>query len=411
MLRVPPAAAATTGPVTILRSMEHRDGGGDSDPSFRLPPEPDDRLWRHPSELPPLLAARRSSDRSVRVVAVVSCTVGALVAIVLVSAASELRGSQHETRPAVAGAGVEPGAPVLGVAQEAKAAVVQIDVRRPGGRARGLGVVLRGDGYVLTDAEVVEGIDAAAPVTVELADHRRLPGTVVGTDRETNVAVVKIVTRALHPARMGTAADLSPGQTAIAVETAAGRRPWATVCTVSVLHTWVQARGESGPLRDLIQTDVEVGPASSGGALLDRTGALVGILTTSGHANAGRHEGLATPIDVARQVAEQLMADGKVARPWLGVEGTDLDAPGAAALRVAGGAVVGKVVDGGPAQRSGMAARDVVVAIDGRDVPGMRALAALLRAHRPGDTVSVDVVRGSNRQAMRVTLAERPPRP
>jgi putative serine protease PepD len=119
--------------------------------------------------------------------------------------------------------------------------------------------------------------------------------------------------------------------------------------------------------------------------------------------------GFATPIEVARASAEQLLATGKVVPVWLGVEGSDLDGAAATELQVDGGAMVDKVKVDSPAERAGIAAKDVIVGVDGRPVSSLGMLAVAVRTHHPGDVVTLDVVRDHQHHGMRVTVAERPP--
>jgi S1-C subfamily serine protease len=160
----------------------------------------------------------------------------------------------------------------------------------------------------------------------------------------------------------------------------------------------------------MIQTDAPIAPGSSGGALLDDGGAVIGITTAIAVSDVGAEGlGFAVPIDIARSVADQLIKTGKVTNVWLGVEGNDLDGATANDLDVDGGALIGRVKAGSPAEQAGLTPRDVVVAVDGKPVGSMGALVVALRSHRPGDRVTLHVLRDGKRQEMPVTLAERPP--
>jgi S1-C subfamily serine protease len=165
-------------------------------------------------------------------------------------------------------------------------------------------------------------------------------------------------------------------------------------------------------LFDMIQTDAPISPGSSGGALLDGRGRVIGITTAIAVSDVGPEGlGFATPIDVARSVADELIATGRATHAWIGIEGTDLDGATALDLDLDGGAVVNSVRQATPAEAAGLAARDVIVALDGQPVLSMGALVAALRNHRPGDVVTIDVVRDHRRTTHTVTLAERPATP
>ncbi|MBV8980045.1 MAG: PDZ domain-containing protein, partial [Acidimicrobiia bacterium] len=117
------------------------------------------------------------------------------------------------------------------------------------------------------------------------------------------------------------------------------------------------------------------------------------------------------PIDIARSSADQLIAGGKVVHVWLGIEGTDVDPTTAKDMSIDGGALVGRVVQGSPADKSGLQVRDVIVGLDNQPVKSMGALVVALRGHRPGDAISLDIRRGKDLKRMTVSLVERPPNP
>jgi len=162
----------------------------------------------------------------------------------------------------------------------------------------------------------------------------------------------------------------------------------------------------------MIQTDAPIYPGSSGGALLDGTGKVIGI-TTAVAAGSGAADGLgvATPIETAQLVGDQLIANGRFTHVWLGIEGSDVDGSTAALFGIDGGALVDKVTPGGPAERAGLAVRDIIVGIEDKVIASMGALVVNLRGRPPGEVVVLDVLRDSTRRELSVTLAERPKRP
>jgi S1-C subfamily serine protease len=241
-------------------------------------------------------------------------------------------------------------------------------------------------------------------------------GRVVGTDTDSDTAVVKVDGGPYPVATLGTTADLKVGQQAIAIGSPLGLSggPSVTVGVVSALHRTVRTRNSAQTpngqtLIDMVQTDAPIAPGSSGGALLDAYGRVIGITSAVAVTDTGAEGfGFATPIDLARSVADQLITTGKVVTVWLGVEGSDLDGATATDLDVDGGAMVERVKDDSPAERAGLAARDVIVGVDGKSVNSMGMLAVTVRGHRPGDVVTLDVVREKQHHAMKVTVAERP---
>jgi S1-C subfamily serine protease len=342
----------------------------------------------------------------------------ALVVVGLVGS-NELRPAierQMEPRPIDA---IIPGG-VVDVAGQARAAVAQV---RLDGQATvaGSGVIFRSDGHLLTSAAVVGN---ATSVRVTLDSGREVGGRVVGSDPETDVAVVKLEGDGPFPtAVLGTADDLQVGQQVVAIGWPVGLvgGPSVTVGVISALHRSVRRGADGGMLFDMVQTDARVPTGWPGGALLDSSGSVIGITTSLGTTGTGTGPGpstvalsdtggfgFAVPIDLARAVAEQLVTSGRVTAVWLGVQGSDLDWVSAARLAVPGGAMVSEVMSGSPAERSGLSAGDIIVAIEGAPVTSMGQLVAALRRHQPGATVRIDIVRDQQPLSMMVVLVERP---
>lgn len=397
---------------------------------FRNPLPPDDRLWRHPSEIGAELGASPGAPLpgrspgggpggpddepkpSMWLVAAVSAVSAGLLASGLVLVAVGLVGTNDQLQPVVERHmeprpidNAVPG--VVEVADRARAAVAQLRISGTD-TVVGSGVVFRSDGHLLTSASVV---GTATLVRVRLDGGRDLPGHVVGTDSDTDVAVVKIDGEGPFPtAVLGTADGLRVGEQVVAigcpVELVGG--PSVTVGVISALHRSVP-RGGGGMLFDMVQTDARVPTGWPGGALADSSGSVIGITTSAGTTGTGAGGfGFAIPIDVARAVAEQLITRGRVVYVWLGVKGGDLDGPTAAALGLTGGALVGEVMAGSPADRVGLSPLDTIVGLDGTPIASMSQLVVALRRHQPGESVQLDVVRDHQRLTVVVVLTERP---
>ena len=393
-------------------------GGGEA---FRAPLPPDDRLWRHPSEAAsppgPALTARSARPRSTWPVALVSGLVGSVFTLGTVAAtgaldrragAAIIREAAPPAQPTVDAGDGAPADGVVHIAELVSPAIARIDVAGAGGTT-GSGVLFRDDGHLLTNAHVVEG---ASSVVVVLADGDEHPGRLLGSDALTDVAVVKIDRPEPFPvAVLGSAASLRVGQDTVAIGSPLGLIGGSSVTTgvVSALGRRVAA-GDGPPLVDMIQTDAAIAPGSSGGALLDRSGAVIGITTAIAVSQDGYQGlGFATPIDIARSVAEDIIATGRAEHVWLGIEGRDLDAASARRSGMAGGAVVVGTVAGSPAELAGLRADDVVVAVGGREIGSMSELVITLREREPGETVGLAVLRGGERMTLDVQLGTRPP--
>ena len=385
--------------------------------SFGSPPPPDDRLWRHPSEMaasPPSgpvlsrpvgpLPPEPRPRRPTWVVAGASALGASLVSTGLVLILVGLRGGDHAAPVAVERQLARPrwtvaSSPIADIAERARGAIVALRVRAGDQEEAGSGVIFRTDGHALTSAHLVHG---ATSLRALLATGREVAATLVGSDPDTDIAVVKLDGGPFPVATLGSAMDLHVGQTAVAIGSSV------TVGVISALHREVRPVGDEPTLLDMIQTDARISPGSSGGALLDGDGAVIGITSAVGTDDPGGSPGFATAIDTARSVADELIRTGRVVHPWLGIEGTDVHGSLAAELDVDGGAMVGQVKEGSPAQSGGLAPRDVIVGVNGRAVDSMGELVMALRALGPGATANLEVVREGRRRSATVVLAERP---
>jgi S1-C subfamily serine protease len=269
----------------------------------------------------------------------------------------------------------------------------------------GSGVIVRPDGYILTNNHVVQG---ARRITVTLLSGKTLQGRIVGADPFADLAVIKVDTRERLPAaELGTSSGLKVGQLAIAIGNPFGLGSTVTVGVVSALNRNIQL--PNLVVENLIQTDAAINPGNSGGALVDSKGRVIGINTAIIREAQGI--GFAIPIDTAKTIMEQLISRGKVARPFVGVEwGGDVDPSIAQAygLPVDYGVVVRGVVPGSPAEKARIQPGDIIVAIDGERVTSWNDFVRIIMNRRVGETVQISIVRGSQRLTVRVTLAERP---
>jgi serine protease Do len=386
------------------------DESDDEAPVFGAPLPPEDRLWRHPSELGPVDGlttataegdARRSAT-AVWGVAVVAGLVGAALSLGVVAVVGGFQSKVVE-KPVVEKVPVRAVAElasqsigVVGITRAVAPAIVRLEVTTRKEPTVGSGVMFRDDGYLVTDAHLLQ---SASAVQATLADGRSLPATVVGTDASSSVAVVKVDAGQVPVATFGSATGLQIGQTAIAIGApeGSGGGPSVTVGVVSALGKQVDS-AEGVSLRDMIATDAAATHDSSGGALSDSNGVLIGLVTTVAPPG-GANLDFAAPIDVVRSVAEDIINAGTARHTWLGVEGADAD----------GGARVTKVVGGSPAAQAGLTNDDVIAAVDGTRIASMSALRVTLRGHHTGDTITLVVTRSGQDLTMQATLGERTP--
>lgn len=268
----------------------------------------------------------------------------------------------------------------------------------------GSGVIVRRDGLILTNFHVVQG---AQEITVTLLTGKKLTGRVVGSDRFTDLAVIKVESdQPLPVVELGTSNALKVGQSAIAIGNPFGLSSSVTVGVVSALNRSIRISPDF-VVDNLIQTDAAINPGNSGGALVDSSGRLIGINTAIVREAQGI--GFAIPVDIAVTIMNQLVGGGRVVRPALGIViGGEIDPQIQQAynLPVDHGVIVQEVQSDGPAATAGMEANDIIVSIDGRATRTINDLRRILFEKRIGDRVRVEVVRGSRRLTLTVTLTE-----
>lgn len=270
----------------------------------------------------------------------------------------------------------------------------------------GSGVIVAPEGYLLTNHHVVEG---ATEIEVQLTDGRATRARVVGSDTETDIAVLKIELDDLPVIALGDVRALSVGDAVLAIGNPFNVGQTVTAGIVSALD-----RSEAGVSRfqNFIQTDAAINPGNSGGALVDAQGALVGINTAIFSRSGGSLGiGFAVPADTARQVMEQLVRDGKVRRGWIGVEPRELSAELAEGLNlpVKSGVLIAGVLQDGPAGRAGLRPGDVVLQIGERPVKSVGELFAAVAALQPDAETVLLTQRGAEQVRVTVKVGERAP--
>ena len=267
-------------------------------------------------------------------------------------------------------------------------------------RGQGSGFIYDPSGLLLTNAHVVEG---SAKVMVGLSDGRRVEGTVVGADRVTDLAVVRLGGGGSWPvAPLGNSDSLQVGEWVIAVGNPFGLDQTVTLGIVSSLNRNAAALGITDKRLELIQTDAAINPGNSGGPLLDADGAVVGINTLV-RSGPGAGLGFAIPINRARTVAEQLVSKGSVSHAMMGV---GLDAVRNASGSPVPGAVVRSVMSGGPAARAGLRPGDRITAVDGQPVSNPAQLTQLVERNGVGRPMALTLQRQGQSLQLQVTPVE-----
>jgi serine protease Do len=273
-------------------------------------------------------------------------------------------------------------------------------------KALGSGVIVSPEGYILTNNHVVDG---ATDVRVTLSDKREFKAEVIGTDPKTDVAVLKIDAGKLTPLTIGDSSKVEVGDVAIAVGD-----PFGVGQTVTKGIISAKGRGGLGieDYEDFLQTDAPINPGNSGGALVNDRGELIGINTAIISHGSGGSQGIgfAVPANLARQVMDQILKNGKVVRAYLGILPQDVTPSMAKAFgeKEAHGIVVGDVTPNSPAQASGIQRGDILLEINGKPVTDSNQLRMNISMMQPGTSVKVKLSRDGGERDVTVKLAEMP---
>jgi S1-C subfamily serine protease len=292
------------------------------------------------------------------------------------------------------------------------------------GTSTGSGFVLDKDGTIATNAHVVEG---ATRVTVQFGDNAAHPAKVLGVDKSTDLALLKIDPKGvdLHPLKLGSSHGLQVGDPTVAIGNPFGLDRTLTTGVVSALQR--QIRAPNGfTIDNVIQTDAAINPGNSGGPLLDAAGRVIGInsqIETGSGGNGNVGIGFAIPIDTVKQKIGDLKTKGTVQYAYLGVSSASVDSSFSGLLPVKSGALVQTVTAGSPAARAGLQGGDIsaqvggtpvalggdiITKVDGKDVKSADDLTSIIGRHKAGDKVTLDFVRDGKTKTAEVTLGKRP---
>jgi putative serine protease PepD len=415
----------------------HGPGEDDDDQPGSTWLPPDDRLWRHPSEVRsnPAVPARRP-NRSVGawlvgpegrtwLVGVISGVVGALVCggVLIASGAVNqptpvfvTKTSSHPASSTPAGG----AANAIGILGSVAPSVVGLSVNGSQGVASGSGVIVSTDGadcYILTDSALFSTAGSNPQVQVLSYWGQQKTGLLVGTDASAGLAVVRVVMGSQDPpdpALPGSVADVQTGATIYSVGSGgvAGSSNGSEFATGSIddSMSYLQPVEGSGAMYSMLVADMSVDPSAYGGAVVDSSGALIGIANEVASQLARPGLTYITPIDTAMADMEAMIKAGgqPEAHPWLGIlQASDISGPGAQELGVAGAIEVESVAAGSPAAKAGIADNDVITAI-AHPAASVGALIAWLALAKPGQVVSVDWLHSGHRQQADITLGTQP---
>jgi putative serine protease PepD len=328
-------------------------------------------------------------------------------------------------------AGILPSGPLLGtgaptpadpnpssvssIAARLLPSVVTIGVNGGGSSGTGSGVIIRPDGFILTNNHVVASAASGGTVQVDLyKGDRAVEAKIIGRDPKTDLAVIRIPGSNLPAATLGQSKSLVVGAPVVALGAPLGLSSTVTSGIVSALDRNVDVptdSGDAGVLIGAIQTDAAINPGNSGGPLVDSQGQVIGInsaiATAPGGSGSGGGNigvGFAIPIDYARSVAEEIIRTGKATHPYLGITASTIE-PGGGTQP---GARIRSIVPNGPAARANLEVGDLITKVDDMAVEGVDDLIAATRLHKIGDVVKVTYLRDGRSTTVDVTLQEAP---
>ncbi|HEY3326201.1 MAG TPA: Do family serine endopeptidase [Novimethylophilus sp.] len=269
----------------------------------------------------------------------------------------------------------------------------------------GSGVIVSAQGLILTNHHVVETADE---IEVALADGRTLPAKVVGTDPETDLAVIKVDAKNLPAIIFGRSDQLGIGDVVLAIGNPFGVGQTVTQGIVSAL-----GRNHLGinTFENFIQTDAPINPGNSGGALVDIEGHLIGVNSAIYSRSGGSMGiGFAIPVSLAQQVMEQIVRQGSVTRGWVGVEAQDVTPELAESfhLKDASGALIAGILRGGPADKAGVRPGDILLEINGKRIQDTSGMLTLISALKPNSSATLKVMRNGVEKSLTATIGRRP---
>ncbi len=269
----------------------------------------------------------------------------------------------------------------------------------------GSGVIVSANGYIITNQHVIDGADE---ILVSLSDGRSIQAVLIGEDRETDIAILRIPVSGLNAIKISDNQPMRVGDVVLAIGNPLNVGQTVTMGIISAIG---RNRVGLNTFEDFIQTDAAINPGNSGGALVNAQGRLIGINTAIFSQSGGSQGiGFAIPVSIALDIMRQIIDHGKVTRGWIGVEGTRITAKAAMATgnpNIKGALIVGIFIDG-PANEAGLQAGDIIVAVNKDPVYSIRDLLDKITLNQPGDTIEVTIFRRQQQLRLSMRATERP---
>ena len=305
--------------------------------------------------------------------------------------------------------------PVVAIAQKAGPSIVGVKVNSlfqgifgnlETSDEEGSGIIYSEDGYIVTNYHVIETAikNSSATIQVTLSTGESLNASIIGYDDVTDLAVIKVDKTGLQAAEFGVSGDLKVGELAVAIGNPLGQELAGSVTGgyISALNRKLTTDGRT---YNLIQTDAAINPGNSGGALVNSQGQVIGINTAKINETSVEGIGFAIPSDDALPIIKELIQNGKIVRPYIGLSGINIDDATARMNNIVKGVYVMQVLQGTPAQEAGIQRGDIIVQIDGKDITTMEELNEIKNAKNIGDTITLKINRAGKEIEVKVTLA------
>ncbi|MEA4961825.1 S1C family serine protease [Lutispora sp.] len=302
--------------------------------------------------------------------------------------------------------------PVVPIAKKVSPSIVAIKIKKNVrdffgdsylSEGTGSGIIINAQGHIVTNNHVVDGSN---DIIVVLKDGKELPAKIVGKDAQTDLAVIKVEEKNLPYAELGDSSTLEVGELAVAIGSPMGT-DYAGSVTAGIISGLDRKIFVGDKNMTLIQTDAAINPGNSGGALVNSEGKVVGINTLKLIESKVEGMGFAIPINEAKPIIQQLIENKKVARPYLGIQGSTVDAQTAKQYNVPQGILVRGVVQGSGAEKAGLRIGDIITKIDDKKVDTIEQLIEIIRGHKVGDVLKVEAYGELNRyKTIQVKLTE-----
>lgn len=360
---------------------------------------------------------RRNNNVAIIVVAIVSSIIGGLVTYGLIgSKIDSLSNSNNSSNGSVTKYEIsDVENPVVAIEETAGPSIVGVKVNYMSqgffgslkeADEEGSGIVYTEDGYIITNYHVIESAinNSTAKVTVTFANEdKEYEATIVGGDETTDLAVIKIDATGLTKATIGESSNIKVGELAVAIGNPLGQE-FAGSVTVGYISAVNRKITTDGRTYKLIQTDAAINPGNSGGALVNSKGEVIGINTVKISSTETEGLGFAIPTDDAMPIIKELISNGKIVRPYIGISGVNLDETTAKMNNLVQGIYVAGVVANSPASQSGIQKGDVITAIEGKEITTMEELNEIKNTKKIGDEVTLKINRSGKEVEVKVKL-------